>query len=39
MDPILINLNDYVPAGEGANGESYNHRTDEGIMLKLYFPG
>lgn len=39
MDPILINLNDYVPAGEGANGESYNHRTDENVMLKLYFHG
>jgi uncharacterized protein (TIGR02172 family) len=32
-----INLNDYIRTGEGANGASYNHRTDPGIMLKLYF--
>ena len=32
-----IDLNDYIRTGEGANGASYNHRTDPGIMLKLYF--
>lgn len=37
MTPILIDLNDYVRTGEGANGASYNHKTDPAIMLKLYF--
>ena len=37
MKPILIDLNDYVRTGEGANGASYNHKTDPSIMLKLYF--
>jgi len=37
MTPLLINLNDYVRTGEGANGASYNHKTDPGIMLKMYF--
>lgn len=36
MEPILIDLNDYVHTGEGANGESYNHKHDPNIMLKLY---
>ena len=39
MNAIKIDLNDYVMAGGGANGESYNHKTDPNIMLKLYFPG
>ena len=37
MDPILIDLNDYVRTGEGANGASYNHKTDKDIMMKMYF--
>ena len=37
MTPILIDLNDYVRTGEGANGASYNHKTDPSIMMKLYF--
>ncbi len=37
MKPQLIDLNDYVLAGEGANGFSYNHKTDSSIMLKIYF--
>ena len=37
MTPILIDLNDYVRTGEGANGDSYNHKTDSSIMLKMYF--
>ena len=37
MNPIHIDLNDYVRTGEGANGASYNHKTDSNIMLKLYF--
>ena len=39
MKPVQISLDDYVLSGGGANGESYNHKTDPGIMLKLYFPG
>lgn len=37
MTPILINLDDYVRSGEGANGASYNHKSDPSIMLKIYF--
>ncbi|MCR4860110.1 MAG: TIGR02172 family protein [Bacteroidales bacterium] len=37
--PILIDIADYIPAGEGANGISYNHRRDPSVMLKLYRPG
>lgn len=37
MTPIQINLNEYVRTGEGANGASYNHKTDPNIMMKLYF--
>ena len=36
LTPILIDLADYEYAGEGANGASYNHKTDSSIMLKLY---
>ncbi len=32
-----IDLNDYIRTGEGANGASYNHKSDPNIMLKLYF--
>ena len=39
MEAIKISLDDYVLSGGGFNGESYDHRTDPGIMLKLYFPG
>ena len=39
MDPIKISLNDYVLFGGGANGESYDHKSDPSVMLKLYFPG
>ena len=38
MEAKLINLEDYIHSGEGANGESFNHRTDTSIMLKLNFP-
>jgi uncharacterized protein (TIGR02172 family) len=37
MEPKLINLDDYVRTGEGANGASYNHKTDPTVMMKLYF--
>jgi uncharacterized protein (TIGR02172 family) len=39
MEAIKISLDDYVLSGGGANGESYDHKTDPDIMLKLYFPG
>ena len=39
MEPIKISLNDYILSGGGANGESYDHKTDPTVMLKLYFPG
>ena len=39
MEPIKISLDDYVLFGGGANGESYDHKADPSIMLKLYFPG
>ena len=37
MEPIKIDLNDYERTGEGANGASYNHKTDKDIMMKMYF--
>ena len=37
MEPIKIDLNDYERTGEGANGASYNHKTDKSIMMKMYF--
>ena len=37
MSPTLIDLNDYIRVGEGANGASYNHKTDPSVMMKLYF--
>ncbi len=37
MQPLLIDLNDYIRTGEGANGASFNHKNDPSIMLKLYF--
>lgn len=39
MEAIKISLDDYVLSGGGANGESYDHKTDPTVMLKLYFPG
>lgn len=39
IEAIRIDMSDYERAGEGANGASYNHKTDPNIMLKLYFPG
>lgn len=39
MNAIPISLSDYVLSGGGANGESYNHKADPSVMLKLYFPG
>ncbi len=39
MEPVKISLNDYVLSGGGANGESFDHKTDPSVMLKLYFPG
>ena len=39
MEAIKISLSDYILSGGGANGESYDHRSDPSGMLKLYFPG
>lgn len=39
IEPIKTNLDDYTLFGGGANGESYDHKSDPDIMLKLYFPG
>ena len=39
MDAIKISLDDYILSGGGFNGESYDHKTDPTVMLKLYFPG
>ena len=39
MEAIPISLNDYTLSGGGANGESYDHKADPSVMLKLYFPG
>ena len=39
IQPILIDIADYEVAGAGANGLSYNHKTDPDLMLKLYNPG
>ena len=39
MDAIKISLDDYILSGGGANGESFDHKTDPSVMLKLYFPG
>ncbi len=39
MEAVKISLSDYVLTGGGANGESYDHKTDSSVMLKLYHPG
>ena len=39
MEAVKISLSDYVLTGGGANGESYDHKTDPSVMLKLYHPG
>lgn len=36
MTPVKIDLSEYVHSGEGANGESFFHRSNPLIMLKLY---
>ena len=39
LEAKKISLEDYVLSGGGANGESFDHKTDKSVMLKLYFPG
>jgi len=39
MEAIKISLDEYTLSGGGANGESYDHKSDPSVMLKLYFPG
>ncbi len=36
MEIRQISLNDWVLAGGGAQGESYNHKSDSSLMLKLF---
>ncbi|MBO7437468.1 MAG: phosphotransferase [Bacteroidaceae bacterium] len=36
---IEIKLDDYELFGGGANGDSFNHKSDPEVMLKLYRPG
>ena len=36
MKAIKVDMNDYEQSGEGANGQSFNHKHDSRIMLKLY---
>jgi len=36
MTPKLIDMNDYVLSGEGANGCSYDSKADPDLMVKLY---
>ena len=36
---LKIKLDDYVLSGGGANGESYDHKNDPAVMLKLYHAG
>lgn len=36
MEPKQIDLNDYVLSGGGYMGESYNHKSNPDLMLKLY---
>lgn len=31
-----IDINDWIPFGEGGFGESYYHKSDRSIMLKMY---
>lgn len=38
MVPELINPDDWILSGGGAQGDSYFHRSDEGVMLKLFAP-
>lgn len=35
MKPKLIDINDWVLFGEGGNGQAYNHKTDDSVILKL----
>ena len=39
MEARHISLNDFVLSGGGFNGESYDHKGNPDLMLKLYFPG
>lgn len=36
MEPKYINLDDWVLSGGGAQGDSYFHKDDDGILLKLF---
>lgn len=36
MEAKLIDISEYEYSGEGANGTSYNHKTDPSVMIKMY---
>jgi len=36
MEALKIDISEYVHSGEGANGESFFHRSDPTVMMKLY---
>jgi len=36
VEPKLIDINDYVLSGEGANGKSYDCLSDSSLMVKMY---
>lgn len=38
MEPQLIDINDYILSGEGANGKSYDCISDKNLMVKMYNP-
>ena len=39
MEARRISLDDFVLSGGGANGESYDSKSNPSVMLKLYHPG
>ncbi len=38
-DAIIVDLNDWTLSGGGAQGDSYFHKEDKNLLLKLYNPG
>ena len=38
-EPLLVSLDDYVPEGGGATGDSFYLKTDPTVLLKLFHKG
>ena len=38
-EPLLVSLDDYVPEGGGATGDSFYLKTDPTVLLKLFHEG